>query len=295
MMSPTYELVTHADGWRTVEPKPSAEALKAFYAGEYYQQSHATYTPDYDPNERAHRDLLARLLLLAVETARGAGGGRLLEVGCGEGWLLAAAKRAGYDPHGLDFSDAGLRRHNPELLGAATFGDAFEGLEELIAADEAFDVVAMEHVLEHVLDPEGLLKRLPRVLAPGGVVAITVPNDYSPLQLAARASGAIDRDFWLAPPQHLNYFDARSLTALLERLNFEVCLAYASFPIDWFLFHPGSNYVADSAAGKPAHRARMAIELTIAAQGMQAWLRLGEALFSCGTGRSLTVIARPTP
>jgi hypothetical protein len=90
-MTATYELVTHPDGWRTVEPKPSVEALKAFYAGEYFQRSHGTYAPDYDATERAHRDLLARQLLYAVEAARGADGGRLLDVGCGEGWLLAAA------------------------------------------------------------------------------------------------------------------------------------------------------------------------------------------------------------
>ena len=292
-MTATYELAVHPDGWRTVEPKPSAEALKAFYAGEYFQRSHGTYAPGYDATERAHRDLVARLLLHAVETARGADGGRLLEVGCGEGWLLAAASRAGYAPRGLDFSDDGLRRFHPELLDAASFGDAFEGLDALIEAGEGFDVVAMEHVLEHVRDPEALLARLPRVLAPGGVVAITVPNDFSPIQLAARASGAITHDFWLAPPQHLNYFDAPSLTALLTRLGFEIRIAYASFPIDWFLFHPGSNYVADPAAGKPAHRARMAIDLVLAEQGLPAWLKLGEALLGCGAGRSLTVIAAP--
>jgi 2-polyprenyl-3-methyl-5-hydroxy-6-metoxy-1,4-benzoquinol methylase len=292
-MTATYELATHPDGWRTVEPKPSAEALKAFYAGEYFQRAHGTYAPDYDASERAHRDLLARLLLHAVATARGAEGGRLLEVGCGEGWLLAAAASAGYAPRGLDFSDHGLRRFHPELLGAATFGDAFEALERLIEAGEAFDVVAMEHVLEHVRDPEALLARLPRVLGPGGVVAITVPNDFSPIQLAARAAGAIERDFWLAPPQHLNYFEARSLGALLARLGFEIRIAYASFPIDWFLFHPGSNYAADLAAGKPAHRARMAIDLVLAEQGLPAWLKLGEALYGCGAGRSLTVIAGP--
>jgi len=153
----------------------------------------------------------------------------------------------------------------------------------------------MEHVLEHVLDPELLLQRLPRLIAPGGVSAITVPNDFSPLQLAAREAGHVDRDFWLAPPQHLNYFDAKSLTTLLDRLGFETCVAYASFPIDWYLLHPGSNYVADPAAGKPAHRARMAIDLMLAEAGLPAYLALGQALFGCGAGRSLTVIARPKP
>jgi hypothetical protein len=144
-----------------------------------------------------------------------------------------------------------------------------------------------------VLDPERLLQWLPRLIAPGGVCAITVPNDFSSLQLAARAAGYLDRDFWVAPPQHLNYFEAASLTALLRRLGFEIRLAYASFPIDWFLMHPGSNYIADPAAGKPAHQARLAIDLMLAERGLPAYLALGQALFGCGAGRSLTVIAAP--
>jgi len=293
-MTKTYTLVTHPDGWRTVQPLPSAEALKAFYANEYFQASHGTYAPDYSKAERAHRDLIARTLLFAAETARGRGAGTFLEVGCGEGWLLAAANRAGFDVRGLDFSDDGLKRHHPDLVASATFGDAFDNLERLIETGARFDVVAMEHVLEHVLDPEALLQRLPRLIAPGGVCAITVPNDFSPLQLAARAAGHVDREFWLAPPQHLNYFEAGSLTALLNRLGFEIRLAYASFPIDWFLMHPGSNYIADPAAGKPAHQARLAIDLMLAQNGLPAYLALGKALFGCGAGRSLTVIAAPT-
>jgi SAM-dependent methyltransferase len=292
-MTKTYTVVTHPDGWRMAEPRPTPDELKAFYANEYFQASHGTYAADYSETELAHRDLIARSLLFAVEIARGKDRGRFLEVGCGEGWLLAAAKAAGFAVSGLDFSDAGLKRFHPELAPHASFGDALENLEHLIDAGDQFDVVAMEHVLEHVLEPERLLERLPRLIAPGGVCAITVPNDFSPLQLAARAAGHIDRDFWLAPPQHLNYFEAKSLTALLNRLGFETRLAYASFPIDWFLLHPGSNYVADPAAGKPAHRARMAIDLLLAEAGIPAYLALGEALFDCGAGRSLTVIAAP--
>jgi 2-polyprenyl-3-methyl-5-hydroxy-6-metoxy-1,4-benzoquinol methylase len=286
-------LTIHADGWRTVAQKPTPEALKAFYAKEYFQAGHGTYAADYTEAERAHRALTARTLLFALEKARGNADGRLLEVGCGEGWLLAAACAAGYDSTGLDFSDDGLKRFHPHLAAKVTFGDAFENLDRLLEAGARFDVVAMEHVLEHVLDPEGLVRALPRLLAPGGVAAITVPNDFSPLQRLARESGVVDRDFWVAPPQHLNYFDAASLRRILDRHGFEIRVAYASFPIDWFLFHPGSNYVADPAAGKAAHRARMAIDLLLAEEGLGPYLALGEALFGCGAGRSLTVIATP--
>jgi 2-polyprenyl-3-methyl-5-hydroxy-6-metoxy-1,4-benzoquinol methylase len=295
-MTNNYTVVTHPDGWRMAQPRPTPDELKAFYANEYFQASHGTYAPDYSATERAHRDLIARTLLFAAQAARdGTKGGRFLEVGCGEGWLLAAAQAGGFEVSGLDFSDDGLRRFHPELLDRTTFGDAFENLERLIEAGERFDVIAMEHVLEHVLEPERLLERLPRLIVPGGVCAITVPNDFSPLQRAARETGHVDREFWLAPPQHLNYFEAKSLTTLLGRLGYETRLAYASFPIDWFLMHPGSNYVADPDAGKPVHAARMAIDLTLADAGMPAYLALGQALFGCGAGRSLTVIAAPKP
>jgi len=290
-MAEPYTLATRPGGWRAVEPTPSAEALSAFYAQEYFQASHGTYAPDYSPTERAHRKLLAEGLLFAADRARGGTGGAFLEVGCGEGWLLSAAAAQGYAVRGLDFSDDGLRRFHPELLPAVTIGDAFEALDGLLETGAAFDLVALEHVLEHVVDPERLLARLPRQLAPGGAVAITVPNDFSALQQAARSAGLIDRDFWVAPPQHLNYFNTETLPPLLEAHGLAVRLAYASFPIDWFLFHPRSNYVADPAAGKGAHAARMAIDLTLAEQGPDAFLKLGEALFACGAGRSLTVIA----
>jgi 2-polyprenyl-3-methyl-5-hydroxy-6-metoxy-1,4-benzoquinol methylase len=285
-------LAVQADGWRRVTPSPSAEALKAFYAGEYFQASHGTYAQAYSETEVQHRNLLAQLTLAAIAEARAAGG-KLLEIGCGEGWFLAAADAGGYAVQGLDFSEAGLTKFHPQFLERARFGDAFEILDGLIAAGERVDVCVMEHVLEHVIDPEALLARLPSLLNPGGVLAITVPNDFSPIQLAARAAGVIDRDFWLAPPQHLNYFNAANLGPLLSRMGFDVKAGFASFPIDWYLMHEGSNYVATPQAGKAAHRARMAIDLTLADQGMDRYLGLAKALYGCGAGRSLTVIASP--
>jgi SAM-dependent methyltransferase len=286
-------LLIHDDGWRSVEPRPNPEALKAFYSQAYFQDSHGTYAQAYSDVELRHRALLADLMLHALDEARGGPGGRLLEIGCGEGWFLKAASGAGYDVRGLEFSDYGLKRFNPELAGRVQFGDAFEALDRLIDETSAFDVCVMEHVLEHVLDPEALLARLPSILRPGGAVAITVPNDFSAVQLKGEALGHIDHPFWVAPPQHLNYFNSESLPRLLARMGFEVLGGYASFPIDWFLYHPGSNYVRHPEAGKAAHEARMALDLVMAGRGMAAFHGLAKAYLACGVGRSLTLIARP--
>ena len=287
-----HALRLHEDGWRSIEPRPTPEALKAFYSGAYFQDSHGTYAQAYSAEELKHRALLADLLLHALAEARAAGG-KLLEIGSGEGWFLKAALAAGYDARGLEFSDFGLKRFNPDLAARVEFGDAFEALDRLIDEGAQVDVCVMEHVLEHVLDPEALLARLPSVLGPGGVVAITVPNDFSAVQLEARALGHIDGEFWVAPPQHLNYFNAESLPRLLTRMGFEVVGGYASFPIDWYLFHPGSNYVRTPEAGKGVHQARMALDLVMAQRGLAAFHGLAKALLACGVGRSITVIARP--
>jgi SAM-dependent methyltransferase len=284
----------HKDGWRSIEPAPTPEELKAFYSGAYFQDSHGTYAQAYSDEELKHRALLADLMLHALGEARGTEArGGLLEIGCGEGWFLKAALAAGYEARGLEFSDYGLKRFNPALAHRVDFGDAFGALDRLIEARAQVDVCVMEHVLEHVADPQALLARLPAVLAPDGVVAITVPNDFSAVQLRARALGHLDRDFWVAPPQHLNYFNAENLPRLLERMGFEVLGGYASFPIDWFLFHPGSNYVRTPESGKAAHEARMALDLAMAEHGMAAFHGLAQALLACGAGRSITVIARP--
>jgi 2-polyprenyl-3-methyl-5-hydroxy-6-metoxy-1,4-benzoquinol methylase len=297
MTDPTdFRLIQHTDGWRRIDPTPSAQILADFYAREYYQDAHGTYEARYTDEELAHRRLLASGLIHALEQARGRPAtavDQLLEIGCGEGFFLRAAADAGFAVQGLEFSDFGLRAQHPELLAKVRFGDAFAALDRLIADGAQVDVCVMEHVLEHVADPEGLLARLPRLLRPGGVVAITVPNDFSPVQADARALGMIERDFWVSPPQHLNYFNTDNLPRLLRRLGFAVLDGFSSFPIDWFLHHPGSNYVADPSAGKPAHRARMRLDRLLAANGIAAFHSFGQALFNCGAGRSLTVIARP--
>ena len=70
-MTSNYTAVTHPDGWRMAQPRPTPEELKAFYSNEYFQASHGTYAPDYSATEREHRDLIARTLLFAAQTARG--------------------------------------------------------------------------------------------------------------------------------------------------------------------------------------------------------------------------------
>jgi len=67
---------------------------------------------------------------------------------------------------------------------------------------------------------------------------------------------------------------------------------YSDFPIDLFLFHPGSNYIADPKNGPAAHRARVEADLMLAESGEAPYLNLCRAMARCGLGRDITVIVR---
>ncbi len=100
-------------------------------------------------------------------------GRNLLEVGCGTGEFLIAARSAGHSVIGLDLSQevvSYVRHRHPDLdVRCSTVESA--GLPA-----ESVDVIAAFHVLEHVADPIGLLRQMQRLLRPGGLVYIRVPN-----------------------------------------------------------------------------------------------------------------------
>ena len=137
------------------------------------------------------------------------------------------------------------------------------------------------------------MAKLRRLLAPGGVIAVTVPNDFSRTQIRAEELGLINRRFWLAPPQHLHYFNTRTIEPFVRAMGFETLDAFADFPIDLFLYHPGSNYLTAPDAGKDAHRARIELDLLLAESGFPALHQLCRAMTVCGLGRNITIIARP--
>ena len=166
-------------------------------------------------------------------------------------------------------------------------------MESRIAAGASHDVVWLGNVLEHVLDPVGLLVSTRNLVKPDGVMVATVPNDGSPFQERLLEGGLIPGRFWIAVPDHISYFTAESLRRTAAHAGWNCLALQADFPIDWFLSHPGSNYVADRGKGPDAHRARIALELQIGRSGPEIANRLYAALAEAGFGRNITAFLRP--
>jgi len=143
-------------------------------------------------------------------------GTNLLEVGCGTGEFLIAAKRAGHHVVGLDLSEeaiAYVRRRHPGLDVRCALLDSGD------LAPESFDVIAAFHVLEHVGDPIGLLRQMTRLLRPGGLVYVRVPN------LNCWYRRVLGRNWWGFSVEHAAHFTEASLRlAMSEAGLMEVSL-----------------------------------------------------------------------
>ncbi len=99
---------------------------------------------------------------------------KFLDIGCGEGYVLADAHKRNWDTVGLDIYDNRLDITKTDRI---TFikGNIFQAA----FPDDYFDCVYMDSVLEHVIDPIGLLREVHRILREGGVAYIGIPNENS--------------------------------------------------------------------------------------------------------------------
>lgn len=281
-------------GFLQIQERPTPEELQRHYAERYYQAPESSsYETVYSDEDIHYREARAELKRFAVDPHLGGSSpGSLLDVGCGEGWLLSVFQRGGWEVAGIDFSSFGIASHNPSLLEFVRIGDVYELLDALASDRESFDVVNLDHVLEHVLDPVGLLERLHCVVRSSGVLLVDVPNDGNSFHEELFASSSIERRWWIAPPEHLNYFTAESFRNTASETDWEVVDMFSDFPIDWFLANKHSNFVNDDSFGPAAHSARLLLSRHIGANGLNRELDFYRALSAVGLGRSLTGVLK---
>jgi 2-polyprenyl-3-methyl-5-hydroxy-6-metoxy-1,4-benzoquinol methylase len=184
-------------------PVPAEFGQGTFYdaRGESFYLSPAKLTADY-AEVRFEREL--RLF------RRFCAAGAVLDVGCSTGAFLFQLKRSAPDRYavsGLEVSRAAAEHARGRGLEVST--EPFLGMD---VGRRRFQAVTFWAVLEHVAEPRRFLEQAAALLTPGGHVFVLVPNMGS---LAARLLGARYRYIL---PEHLNYFTARTLRALVARV-----------------------------------------------------------------------------
>jgi 2-polyprenyl-3-methyl-5-hydroxy-6-metoxy-1,4-benzoquinol methylase len=147
--------------------------------------------------------------------------GAVLDVGCGEGAAadllheLGASRITGVEPHG-DAARAASGRYDEVI--AATVEDAFATLAG------PFDTILLYDVLEHLVDPAGVLEQLRSRAAPGARVQVSVPNArHLSLVWDLIVRGTFGYSEWgHRDSTHLRWFTRRDIVALLEATGWAV-------------------------------------------------------------------------
>lgn len=152
-----------------------------------------------------------------LETVAGRGGS-LLDVGCGTGEFLAAARNRGWRVQGVE-----------PISGEATYAREDRGIDVVCATldeselpERGYDVVSAVHVLEHMPDVRGFVRMLARWVRPGGHLLVESPNFGGRLR---RRSGRSWRE--LRPLEHISHFTPSTLRAVLAAAGVEPVLVGA--------------------------------------------------------------------
>ncbi|HXH10771.1 MAG TPA: class I SAM-dependent methyltransferase [Alphaproteobacteria bacterium] len=249
-----------------VLPLPSEAFLADYYATHFYQVSKADYVERYE-RDREWWELHHQYTVnQALRHLRGSTAHAdeddweyplyVLDVGAGPGIFLDVAKRSGFVTFGIELNKqvAELSRSRGHAVWVGTLQDYRYSRHEPL-----FHMVHLYEVLEHVPDPEEFLYQCRDLLDHGGVLHVVVPNDYSPLQLLAQERCNLPR-WWLAPPEHLNYFEPKSLQLMVRRVGFRIVDIRGTFPMEKFLLN-GDIYVGDDELGRKCHTERMRYEM----------------------------------
>jgi SAM-dependent methyltransferase len=195
-------------------------------------------------------------------------GGRVLDVGCGNGGMLRLLRALGWtDLHGIELDPAAA------AIARTTGADVRQGaVEDILPGfpEAHFDAIVASMVIEHVAEPYAVMREIARTLRPGGELLLsTVTRD----SLDAWLFGAYWAGFDF--PRHMTYFRNEDIAALLTKRFDRVERFHQLGPIDWVR--------SASWRGRPVDR----LVTFLGRRGM-----LGPAIVAAMAGRSTRVSFR---
>lgn len=282
-------------GYRHLDPIPNQEELSDFYKNKYYDLiQNGGRAPEIRRLMRKDVEAVRERLWLSStlysdvchNLKRYAIGKKILDVGCGTGDLILYLRNKKFNAIGVEPSiDAAFAA---KKKGLAVYNCRLEDfLEKYGSKEKSFDAVTLMNILEHVTNPEQTIKLIKQNLRIGGVLCIKVPNDFSEIQLAAQRK-LNKKPWWIAAPDHINYFNFSSLNKFLCRLGFKVVYSQADFPMELFLLL-GYDYVGNPKIGGQCHRKRIDFEKSLSPELRRS---LYGAMAGVGVGRDSLMFAK---
>jgi SAM-dependent methyltransferase len=246
-----YKIIECLDcGFKHIQPLPGADNLTDFYQHIYHKQ-----VKSFPYEAITAEDVMKRLTQLernrrfsdvfdkVTELSGKNGVGRMLDIGCGNSLLGKYFQNRGWNVAGIEpgkEAAAYLRRFGLEITEVFV-----EDIDNDKLGLNDFSFINMQFVLEHIYNPLDVLGKLSKLLKPGGLIRVCVPNDFSEGQLAYAESTKAEMK-WVCLPDHINYFSFDSLSGLLTRSGFREVYRTTNFPLE-FLLLGGIDYYRDAA------------------------------------------------
>ncbi len=263
-------------GYARLDPLPDAGAVAAYYEDDQFYEDHSP--PDWLEKEQreyeaglwdSYFEYLARVM-------RATDFNYMLDWGCGGGWFCRFwASRFEDVVMGLEPSARAREVFNRHNLPACLESEA-----PLVGGyDSKIDMISLQFVLEHTVEPVELLRNVRRFLKPWGRLLVTVPNDFNPLQKRVNYYGFIS-------PVHVNYFTPATLRGVMEKAGFRIVHTGATFPMELFLLL-GVDYRENDVLGRRCHEFRLRLEKVLGWRvfGLYGWL-----LRKWGWGREIICV-----
>lgn len=189
------------------DPFPEERKMKELYSSIMYRDHESRFIPLGEKGIWLFRRFRRKRIERIVRK------GRILDIGCGRGLFLSIMKESGWETFGLELNEE-TAWYARNALGLNIKTDS---LVDAHFDDRFFDVITLWHVLEHLPDPVLTIEECRRILKPGGLLVIAIPNFDS---LQARISGR----YWfhLDIPYHLYHFNNKNLDLFLRKFSFKI-------------------------------------------------------------------------
>ena len=290
-----YKIINDSEhNYLRLDPIPSQETVEKYYKEDFYNEENKFFNDSSIEVQLKDKVFFnsrwERVYEICSDYLGNLKEKKIYDIGFGFAQALLFFKQKGLVCSGIEPAKEGVEYAlkngiNAELKGIEDRSSYTKGVKQ--------DIVMMINVLEHLRKPFETLKNIRELLIDDkGILIIDVPNEYNTFQKIANKEYNL-KEWWIAPPKHINYFSPSSLSNLIKKAGFEILKKESSFPMEMFLLF-GDQYVGNNELGSICHNKRVNFESLMIKHGYQEKLySFYESLAKLELGRQIVIYAKP--